>query len=196
LLIHNFLERKTPMKKLLLIPLLLISFPAFAGYDTDNKPFSETPDIFQSDLETTDYLKVWRTGDTSAAWLPLDANPLVAGFYQSVTIAELSATEVLLPAVSGRTYQVLDFGLESSGTMSGATAVTIECTGGTDISAIAVAAFVTEVPIGPETSAPAATSPANMFTQGACPAGEGVQVKAPAAATATHLRATLQYIWQ
>lgn len=62
------------MKKHLLLAglsaLAIIPTIALAGYDTDSKPFADTTTIDPSDVVDTDYIKVYRTGDTSAAWLP------------------------------------------------------------------------------------------------------------------------------
>lgn len=194
-------------KFILTLALILVAGVAYAGYDVTAKNILTIDTMPSTETTENDYIFVRRiqntlNGEGVSEKLSMEnffynGNPLVQNAYSALTAAEISATDVLIPADSGKTIQVLGFGVEASGgNLTGATAVTIECTGGDDISSIGAAAFTSGVFVGPEVSAPSGTAPANVFNMLPCPAGEGVQVKAPAAATATHVRVSLQYTWE
>lgn len=125
----------------------------------------------------------------------LTANPLLQSRYVSVTTAQANAVHTILASATGKKiYPGGGFSIYASGTASGATSVSLRCSGGDVIATFPIAMLTNDVPVGPFSSAGGTTTTRGVSLTEGCPSGEAVQVSSTGTlSTTTHLLINLPY---
>ncbi|MBP3958349.1 hypothetical protein J8F10_24130 [Gemmata sp. G18] len=128
----------------------------------------------------------------------LTGNPLLQVTKATVTTAQANAGQTILASATGKSIVVgAGFGLYASGTASGATSVSLKCSGGNIIATFPIAALVDATPVGAFSSVNGASITRGTALVSGCPSGEAVQVSsAGTLATTTHLFINLPYTVQ
>lgn len=101
----------------------------------------------------------------------------------TLTLAQVNAGTVILPAVTGQTYKVSHFLITATGTTATCTSVNISDTAGTpvDAAAIAIAALTSGTPVDETISGVTLTA----FAPTALTAGKGIQIRHVGSSCAT-----------
>jgi hypothetical protein len=122
----------------------------------------------------------------------LTGNPLQQMHYESVTTASANAGKVLLASATGKTIYVGGgVSIYASGTASGATSVSLECSGGSIIVTWPRAMLVDDLPVGAFSST--VVTRGTPLVEG-CPSGEAVMISSTGTlVSTTDLRLNIPY---
>lgn len=127
----------------------------------------------------------------------ITGNPLMQNTMQTVTTASANAGIVLLSGVSGKKIYPGAVTMYVSGTAGGATAVVLECSGGTDAVSWPIAMLTTLQPVDAFVSKGGAVATRGTPLVSGCPAGESLQVSNNGTlTTTTHLYFNIPYTVQ